>query len=131
MHLPSKGAGMDIHMYLHEWRQVEPNRCTFVGEDKWVFHYEGLPIPAGETGADLACDVITVHGVAVIEDLLKACIEDRDGWTYALNFDREEELFHAQVIMENGVSFSGLESLNPGIAMLTAYLNALKTHPPI
>ena len=126
MHLSSKGTGMDIHTYLNEWHSIEPQRCTFVGEDRWTFHIGGLSSIQETYPTDQTCDVITVHGVGVIEDLIKASVSERNGWSYQLNFDREEELFLGQITDEQGNCYIGLESLNPGIALLTAYLNSLK-----
>ena len=64
--------------------------------------------------------------MGVIEDLIKACVGERTGWNYQLDFDREEELFLGRVTDAIGNTYIGLESLNPGIAILTAYLNTLK-----
>ena len=127
MHLSTKGTGMDIHTYLDEWHTVEPNRCTFIDADHWTFHFGGLSEPPKEYPSTLTCDVISVHGVGVIEDLIKACVHERNGWAYQLDFDRDEELFLGSVSDAQGNRYTGLESLNPGIALLTAYLNTLKS----
>lgn len=126
MHLSNKGTGMDIHTYLNEWHSMEPKRSTFVGGDRWTFHFGSLSTPPVEYPPALTCDVITVHGVGVIEDLIKACIKERDGWRFDLLFDREEEVFSGQVTDSKNSQYTGLESLNPGIALLTAYLNTLR-----
>lgn len=126
MHLSSRGTGMDIHTYLNEWQSMEPQRSTFAGGDRWTFHFGSLStLPPGYPPS-ITCDVITVHGVGVIEDLTKACIEEREGWSFDLTFDREEEVFSGHVTDGKNVQYTGLESLNPGIAILTAYLNSLR-----
>ena len=117
---------MDIHTYLNEWRNLEPHRLDFAGEDRWTFHFSSLTPPPLTWPEGQTCDVIAVYGVGVIEDFIKACIEERDGWAYKLTFDREEELFSGHVITDKNVQYTGMESLNPGIALLTAYLNTLR-----
>lgn len=121
---------MDIHTYLDEWHSIEPNRCVFVKGDFWRFHFNDLSKPVKEYPSELTCDVISVHGVGVIEDLIKACVDERTGWQYTLEFDREEELFLGHITHSSGNRYMGLESLNPGIALLTAYLNTLKNQGP-
>ena len=113
---------MDIHLFLEEWNTIEPNRCSYLHEDFWQFHFDK---PGTDRDALVRCDVISVHGVGIIEDLVVECIQARHGWTYRLEFDREEELFVAYV-SDTKQTYMGLESLNPGIAMLSAYLNSLK-----
>ena len=117
---------MDIHSYLNEWHAIEPNRCAFIEGDNWKFHFNGLSNIPDEYPQELTCDVISVHGVGVIEDLIKACVAERTDWTYQLDFDREEEIFLGLVVDALGNKYIGLDSLNPGIALLTAYLNTLK-----
>jgi len=126
MHLSSKGAGMDIHTYLDEWHSIEPNRCAFVKGDLWKFHFNDFSEPVKEYPSELTCNVMSFYGVEVIEDLIKACVDERTGWQYKLEFDRDEELFLGYITHADGNRYMGLESLNPGIALLTAYLNTLK-----
>lgn len=126
MHVSSQGAGMDIHTYLHEWHSFEPHRCTLIEGDLWFFSFSNLtPLPQNYPG-EITCDVTSLHGVGIIEDLIKACIDHRKHWSYALKFDRSEEFFQGFVTDASGTKYTGLDSLNPGIALLTAYLNTLK-----
>ena len=117
---------MDIHVFLAEWNAFEPHRCLQRKGDYWEFQFDQ---PRDDDKKQVICDVISVRGVGVIEDLVKECIEQRQGWSHELIFDRSEELFLAHVTTDNNVTYNGLESLNPGIAILSAYLNSLKSAP--
>ena len=111
---------MDIHPYLEIWSNLEPSRCKHIEDDTWQFRFSDTMV--------IRCDVVSFHGTAVIEDLLTETMNDRAGWSFALTFDRAAETFSAVVFIENHGAFQGLESLNPSISLLSAYLAALKGH---
>lgn len=116
---------MDIHLFLEEWNALEPDRCVRENEDDfWIFRFEQPQEPENHR---VRCDVVSVHGVGIVEDLVAECIRGRPGWSFDLIFDREDELFGAQITVSDGTAYTGLESLNPGIALLSAYLNVLKS----
>ena len=110
---------MEIHPYLVRWQAPEAQRCTHDEGDFWVFHFTDDQTP-------IRCDVISFHGVGVVEDVIGSCIDKRTGWHHDLRFDREQETFSASVTTANGKSIEGEVSLNPGIALLSAYLGALE-----
>lgn len=112
----------DISEFLKQWAALEPHRCRHEAGDVWVLT---LQSPPGNTPPSLACDVITFHGVGRVEDVIREAVNMREGWTVTLNFDRNEETFSARVEDENATHYTGLVSLNPGVALLSAYLMAI------
>ena len=115
--LPDGPEGMDINPYLELWGTLEPNRCKRLEADIWQLQFE-----SEET---ITCDVVSFQGAGAVEDLLKETIDARAGWSYNLAFDRDMEIFRASVTSTSS-THAGLLSLNPSIALLTAYLNALR-----
>ena len=113
---------MDIHPYLERWQAIEPLRCSHYRDDFWLFTFDAEGTGKFKTHR---CDVISFHGVGIVEDLVSQCIQNRPGWTYTLKFDRDAETFSAVVFVANGTPVRGEESLNPGISLLSAYLQAL------
>ncbi len=109
---------MDIHPYLTSWSVLESICCKHLKGDNWQFTFSN--------GSQLACDVVSFHGTAVIEDLIKERVDHRKGWTITLSFDRDAETFTAYVGLPDEQSIAGQSSLNPSIAMLSAYLLALQ-----
>ena len=112
---------MDIQPYLERWQALESNRCKPDKDDFWFFYFDDDQPP-------IRCDIVSFHGVGVIEDLIARCIQHRPGWQHELLFDREEETFSARFIDHQGTVFQGTVSLNPGISLLSGYLKALE-HP--
>lgn len=121
MHGSTSAAGMDIHPYLERWQHIEPHRCSHDRGDFWVFH-------SNQHEGGTRCDVVSFHGVGIVEDIIGECILGRAGWSHELLFDRNEETFSASVSTEEGRLYEGVSSLNPGIALLSAYLAALEAH---
>ena len=116
---PEGPEGMDIHPYLHTWSNLAPNLCKHVDDDLWQFTFSDATV--------IICDVVSFHGTATIEDLIKETIQQRSGWKYELTFDRTAETFSAQVSTTPHASFRGQESLNPSIALLSAFLRAIQS----
>ena len=114
-------AGMDIHPYLERWHMLEPHRCKHDTGDYWLLAFASA---SGPSEGWRRYDVISFQGVGAIEDLIAECVGDRPGWTCRVNFDRDAETFTGFVVVSDRL-FEGEESLNPGIALLSAYLKAL------
>ncbi len=109
---------MDIHPYLQRWTDLESLYCKHIEEDSWQFTFEN--------GAQVTCDVVSFHGTGTIEDVIKERVTDRKGWTISLNFDRLTETFIAHLDTPHQYGIAGQASLNPSIALLSAYLLALQ-----
>lgn len=123
--LPAGPEGMDLYPYLVTWSNLEPAICKQVNDEEWQFTFENNK---SETlhQSTITSEVESVYGAGLIEDLIAECVNKRAGWSYELRFDRLEETFTAYVSTTPEVYAAGLESLNPSIALLTAYLRALK-----
>ena len=112
----------DINIFLARWAAVEPKRCQHVQGDHWMLWLEA---PPADASSEQVYDVITFHGVGRIEDVIQEAVGQRPGWSAVLQFDRKEETFSARVTNGAGHTFDGLTSLNPGVSLLSAYLDAL------
>ena len=115
-------AGMDINEYLERWQALEPHRCTHDEDDFWLFHFDASRNAEPSTRR---CDVISFQGVGTVEDLIAECVANRIGWSHELLFDRDAETFSSLVVTGDGRIFEGEVSLNPGISLLSAYLQAI------
>lgn len=116
--LPDGPEGMDLHPYLVTWSNLAPRICKHIQDDIWQFTFSGKKI--------VECDVVSFHGTGMVEDLVKEEIAQRAGWLYAITYDRVSESFSAQVTIPSNHSYAGHVSLNPSIALLSAYLHALQ-----
>ncbi|MEM8484052.1 MAG: hypothetical protein AAF564_00825 [Bacteroidota bacterium] len=112
---------MDIHPYLKRWTDLESLYCKHIDEDQWQFTFAN--------GAQITCDVVSFHGTGTIEDLIKERVTRRKGWAITLTFDRDEETFSAHLDTPQQYGITGQTSLNPSIALLSAYLRALQFPP--
>lgn len=109
---------MDIHPYLECWTNLEPAYCKHIEEDRWQFKRNN--------GTQIDCDVVSFYGTGTIEDVIKERVGARTGWRISLNFDRKAETFTAHLGIPQHREITGQASLNPGIALLSAYLRALQ-----